>query len=207
MDEPVTAPLPGSPAAEAEVVAALRAGDEGAYERLLRQHLPRLLAAARRILGNEEDAQEAVQDAFLSAFKGLPGFDGSARLSTWLHRIAVNAALMKLRGRRRRPEVSIEALLPRFREDGHQADPPAPWQESAEGLLSRKETRALVRAAIDRLPESYRTVLLLRDIEEMDTEETAELLGVGAGVVKTRLHRARQALRSLLDPIVRGGDA
>lgn len=191
---------------EAALVAALRANDAVAYEALVRQHLPRLLVVTRRILGNEEDARDAVQDAFVSAFKSILTFDGAARLATWLHRIAVNAALMKLRSRKRRPEQSIEALLPRFLDDGHQADPPAPWSDNAHQLLARRETREQVRAAIDRLPESYRTVLLLRDIEELDTEETARLLGVNEGVVKTRLHRARQALRTLLDPLVRGDD-
>jgi RNA polymerase sigma-70 factor (ECF subfamily) len=192
---------------DTDLVTALRAGDDAAYERLVREHLPHLLAVARRILGNEADAHEAVQDAFLSAYKGLAGFDGAARLSTWLHRIAVNAALMKRRARQRRPETPIDPLLPRFLEDGHQAAPPAAWPMSAEDVLQRQEMRAIVRDSIDRLPESYRSVLLLRDIEELDTEETARLLGVSAGVVKTRLHRARQALRTLLDPHVRGGDA
>ena len=190
----------------AELVA-LRAGDSAAYERLVRTHGNWLLAVARRILHNEEDARDAVQEAFLSAFRGLAKFDGGSRLSTWLHRIAVNAALMRLRSKRRRPEASLEALLPRFVEDGHQIDPPAPWQETAEQLLSLQETRAIVRTKIDELPESYRTVLLLRDIEGIDTGETARLLGVTDGVIKTRLHRARQALRTLLDPHIRGGDA
>ena len=192
---------------EAELVAALRANDPAAYERLVRTHTPRLLALARRIVQNEEDAHDAVQEAFLSVFKSLTNFDGTAKLSTWLHRIAVNAALMRLRTKRRHPEASLDGLLPRFVEDGHQADPPAPWQETAEKLLERKETRTHVRDSIDQLPESYRTVLLLRDIEEMNTDETARMLGLTEGVVKTRLHRARQALRTLLDPHVRGGDA
>ena len=92
-------------------------------------------------------------------------------------------------------------------DDGHHLDPPAPWREGAEHLASREETRGLVLRAIDQLPESYRTVLLLRDIEELDTQETARSLGVSENVVKTRLHRARLALRALLDPVVRGGDA
>lgn len=191
---------------EQRLVAALRANDPEAYEYIVRTYLPQLLVVARRILGNEEDAREAVQDAFLSAFKGLSGFDGASRFSTWLHRIAVNAALMKLRAKQRRPEAGIDDLLPRFGEDGHQADPPSPWQESASQVLQRQEMRAQVRAAIERLPESYRTVLLLRDIEELDTEETARLLDVTPGVIKTRLHRARQALRTLLDPLMRGGE-
>jgi RNA polymerase sigma-70 factor (ECF subfamily) len=204
MDQPAATPDLGTE--EADLVAALRNNDAVAYEALVRQHLPRLLVVTRRILGNKDDARDAVQDAFVSAFKGIASFDGDSRLATWLHRIAVNAALMKLRSRRRRPEQSIESLLPRFLDDGHQADPPAPWADNAHDLLARRETREQVRAAIDRLPESYRTVLLLRDIEELDTEETARLLGVNDGVVKTRLHRARQALRTLLDPLVRGDD-
>ena len=196
-----------SPSVDEADLAALRANDADAYERLVRTQTPRLLAVTRRIVQNEEDARDAVQEAFLSAFKGLPNYDGTAQLSTWLHRIAVNAALMRLRTKRRRPEASLDALLPRFVEDGHQVDPPAPWQDTADVLSSRKETRAIVRASIDQLPESYRTVLLLRDIEGMDTAETSRTLGLTEGVVKTRLHRARQALRTLLDPHVRGGDA
>jgi RNA polymerase sigma-70 factor (ECF subfamily) len=147
-----------------------------------------------------------VQDAFLSAFKALPSFAEQARFSTWLHRIGVNAALMKLRGRQRHPERSISELLPTFLDDGHPAEPASPW-ESAETLLEREEIRALVRRSIDELPESHRTVLLLRDIEELDTEETAAQLGINAGTVKTRLHRARLALRTLLDCRLRGGSA
>lgn len=193
------------PPDEAVLLHGLRAQDALAFEQLVRLYCTRLLAVARRILRHEEDAQEAIQDAFLSAFKGIAGFDGTARLSTWLHRITLNAALMKLRSRQRHAEQPIDFLLPAFLEDGHQADPAAPWQESAAQLLERQETCELVRGCIDRLPDTYRTVLLLRDIEELDTEETARLLGVNPGVVKTRLHRARQALRTLLDPHFRGG--
>ncbi len=194
------------PEDEADLVAGLRAGDDIAYERVVRLFSPRLLAAARRILQNEEDARDAVQDTFLSAFRSLPSFEGQARFSTWLHRIGINAALMKLRSRKRRDERPVTDLLPRFLADGHPAEPAVEW-ESAETLLERQETQALVRRAIDELPESYRTVLLLRDIEELDTDQAAEQLGIAAGAVKTRLHRARQALRTLLDAHFRGGDA
>jgi RNA polymerase sigma-70 factor (ECF subfamily) len=108
-----------------------------------------------------------------------------------------NAALMKLRSRRRRPETSIDDLLPRFDEDGHFAEPVTAWDESA-GLLERHETRTMVRRAIAALPASHRTVLVLRDIEELDTDETAARLGITPNAVKTRLHRARLALRALL---------
>jgi RNA polymerase sigma-70 factor (ECF subfamily) len=164
------------------------------------------LLVPRRILGNEEDADDALQDAFLSAFKGIRQFQGRSQLGTWLHRIVMNAALARLRSRKRRPEKSIEALLPHFGEGEHQIDPPVPWKATPETTLHNQETRELVQRYIGQLPESYRIVLLLRDIEGLATEETAKILDTSTAVVKIRLHRARQALRSLLDPHFRRGD-
>jgi RNA polymerase sigma-70 factor (ECF subfamily) len=191
---------------EQELLTRLRSGDESAYAELVRSHGGRLLAVARRIVRNEADAQDVVQEAFLSAFRGLDGFSGQSRLGTWLHRIAVNAALMRLRRQERRADRPISDLLPRFSADDHQAEPAASWTPALEHLQTQ-ELRAMVRQAIDELPDSYRTVLMLRDIEELDTEETARQLQVSVGVVKTRLHRARQALRTLLDARFRGGHA
>lgn len=187
-------------AEDAGFIPALRAGDDAAFEKLVRLYGGRLYAVAKRFLHNEEEAHDAVQDAFLSAFRAIDRFEGHARLSTWLHRITVNAALMKLRTRRRKSEESIDELLPKFLEDGHRADPGPEWKQPAEELLQRKETRAVVRACIDQLPDNYRSVLLLRDIEARDTAETAQLLRLSPNAVKIRLHRARQALRALLDP-------
>jgi RNA polymerase sigma-70 factor (ECF subfamily) len=184
----------------------MQAGDEDAFEACVRTYCGRLLAVARRMLGNEEDAEDALQDAFASAFQGVARFHGLSSLGTWLHRIVVNAALSRLRRRERHPEQSIEGLLPHFGEGEHQLDPPAPWRAAPETGLQVQEARELVQACIGRLPESYRIVLLLRDIDGLDTEETARLLDTSPGVVKTRLHRARQALRTLLDPHFRGGD-
>ncbi len=187
---------------EAPLIARLRAGDDAAFEELVRAHGGRMLAVARRFLP-EEDARDAVQDAFVSVTRSIEKFEGNARLSTWLHRIVVNAALMKIRWRKRRPEDSIEELLPRFRDDGHQEQPASPWRESVQQTLERQEVRELVREKIAELPESYRAVLLLRDVEELDTQETADSLGITPNNVKVRLHRARQALRTLLDPHLR----
>ncbi|HEX6903739.1 MAG TPA: sigma-70 family RNA polymerase sigma factor [Thermoanaerobaculia bacterium] len=189
---------------ESLLLAELRAGSEAAFERLLREHGGRMLAVARRLVRNEEDARDAVQEAFVSAFRSLERFEGTSRISTWLHRIVVNCCLMKLRGRQRRPEEAIEDLLPRFQEDGHQMPASVDWSEPVDALLHRREICALVRQCIDRLPESYRTVLLLRDIEEVSTNEAATMLGVTENALKIRLHRARQALRTLLDPHLRG---
>ena len=209
--QPVEPPAYRRPASppddEGAFLAALRAGEERAYERLVLDYGGRMLAVARRILRSEDDARDALQEAYLLAFRALPRFEGHARISTWLHRIVVNAALMKIRGRKARPEEPIEPLLPTFLDDGHSAVCYSDWDEPADEMLERAETRAMVRAAIDELPESYRTVLVLRDIEELDTAEAAELLGVTANAVKIRLHRARQALRELIDRRLKASSA
>jgi len=194
----------GAFADETMLRARMQAGDDDAFEACVRAYSGQLLAVARRILSHEEDARDAVQDAFLAAFKGIGRFDGLSRISTWLHRIVVNAALSRLRTRQRRPEMSIEDLLPHFGEGEHQVDPPAPWKATSVAILQQQEMREVVRGCINRLPETYRIVLLMRDIEGLDTEETAQALGVNISVVKTRLHRARQALRELLAPHFRG---
>ncbi len=191
--------MPQTPTAQdsdSDLVARLKRGDDAAFEALVRTHTGRLLAVARRFLGNEEDAQDAVQEAFVRAFKAIHGFQERAQLHTWLHRIVVNAALTKLRERRRRPTESIDDLMPAYSADGHQLVETRDWSDA---VLERKETAGLVRNAIAMLPDQYRDVLVLRDIEERDTAEAAAILGTSSNVVKVRLHRARQALRTLLD--------
>jgi RNA polymerase sigma-70 factor, ECF subfamily len=188
---------------EQKLLERLRAREEQAYEELVRTYGGRLLAVARRFLPVEEDARDAVQDAFLSAFRSIDRFEGNAQLSTWLHRIVVNASLMKLRTRRRKPEQSIEELLPGYLEDGHLERPASPWRSEGLDPAEQEELRDLVLRSIHALPEGHRNVLLLRDIESLDTEEAAQLLEISPGAVKTRLHRARQALRELLEPHLR----
>jgi RNA polymerase sigma-70 factor (ECF subfamily) len=166
-----------------------------------------MLVVARRYLRSEDDARDAVQEAFVSAFRAIDRFEGGSLLSTWLHRIVVNAALMKLRTRKRKPEESIDDLLPGFLENGHLADPTPGWRAPADELLEGDENRRIVREAIEGLPEGHRTVLLLRDIEGFDTEQAAEKLGITTGAVKTRLHRARLALRGQLEPHFRRSDS
>jgi RNA polymerase sigma-70 factor (ECF subfamily) len=180
------------------LLASLRAGHEWAFETMVRLYGGRLLAVARRFTRNDDDAQDVLQSAYLSAFRALNDFEGTCLLSTWLHRIVVNTALMKLRSRRRKPEESIDALLPAFREDGHHVEQFSEWCAPAHRLMERKETRATVRACIEQLPENYRAVLILRDIEEHSTQEVAQLLSMTPTAVKVRLHRARQALSTLL---------
>jgi RNA polymerase sigma-70 factor (ECF subfamily) len=173
---------------EVELVARLRAGDNGAYEQLIRTHAGALTAVARRFFGDTAAATEAVQDTFVSAFKAMGDFEGTSKLGTWLHRIAVNACLLKLRGRKRGRLVALES-------DDHEARTAA-----SDDTISQAETCARVRECVEQLPEAYRTVIRLRDLEGLSTEETARHLGTSDGAVKTRLHRARQALKTILEP-------
>lgn len=180
---------------------ALRRQEAPAFEELVRANIGRLRGTARRLLRSESEADDAVQEAFIQAYQALPNFRGDASPATWLHRIVVNTSLMRLR--RRRPESlgDVDELQPRFAANGHLADPGIRWNdaEDLERLAERKETRDRVRRIIENLPEIHRTVLVLRDIEEMSTKETAELLDIGPSAVKTRLHRARLALKVRLE--------
>jgi RNA polymerase sigma-70 factor (ECF subfamily) len=184
---------------DADLLTRLRTGDAQAFERLVRTYCPRMLTVARRLLRCENDAADAVQEAFLAAWKSLDRFEGGSTLGTWLHRIVINAALMKLRSVKRRNELSIESMLPTFHDDGHRQNVREAWTTPAEALLQRQEMREMVRDKISMLSDDYRTVIMLRDIEELDTDATAQALGITAGAVKTRLHRARMALRELLE--------
>jgi RNA polymerase sigma-70 factor, ECF subfamily len=198
-DHSSQSPKPNGAGNERQLLAQLRAGEEDAFELVVQRFGGRMLATARRFLNNECDAQDAVQEAFTSALRALDKFNGDALLSTWLHRIVVNAALVQLRSKRRRREQPIETLLPRFDQDGEWIDEQVTWTDAAETILESRDSREMVRRCIERLPEKYRSVLLLRDIEELDTDEAAQSLSVTANTVKVRLHRARQALKTLIE--------
>jgi len=179
--------------AEAALLDRLRHGDQEAFEQLVCSCAGPLHATAMRLLRHQDDAAEAVQDALLLAFRSVDRFRGEARLLTWLKRIVINAALMKMR-KRRHHECSFEDLMPRFLPDGHRIEPPQrepPPDDDAERC-------AALRRLIDELPDAYRTVLLLRDVEGLDTAQTARAVGTTPGAVKVRLHRARLALRELI---------
>jgi len=195
------APDPQKTRGESRLVQALQAGEGSAFEELVRRHGPNLLAVARGIVRNDEDARDCVQEAFLSAYRSIARFEGRASLGTWLHRIVTNASLMKLRSHGRRPEVSIDPLLSHFDEYGFLEGPIHSNSASAEELLQRADTRKMVRGAIDQLPESYRTILVLRDIEGYSTDEVVELLEISRGAAKVRLHRARTALKNLIGSV------
>ena len=184
--------------AEPALLDGLRHGDPACCDRFVKENLGRMLAVARRLLHDEQEAHDAVQDAFIQAFRSIHAFRSGSTLATWLHRIVVNCSLMRIRKAGRRHEVPIDDLLPQFDDRGRFLQAFEPDSCSAETLLMREQERAEVRRCIGMLPEAYRVVMMLRDIEELDTEETARALGITINAVKLRLHRARQALTTLL---------
>jgi RNA polymerase sigma-70 factor, ECF subfamily len=187
---------------ETVLIERLRDGDSAALEMLMERYASRVYRVARGITRTDADAEEVVQDVFLTMARKIDSFEGRAALGTWIYRIAANAALLKRRGRRAELEVSLEEHLPTFKEDGHRegtrAYVTADWSQTPEAELLDGEARAILSRAIDRLPEAYRAVLVLRDVEELTNEEAARILGESVASVKSRLHRARMALREQL---------
>jgi len=156
-----------------------------------------MLAVASRYLPHPADAEDALQDALVNVVRSIAKFKRASSIETWLHRVVVNCALMSLRRRRRKPEASLdESAL-----EGAAASPWRSWPPaSAHAVVASAEMRGLVRRSVDRLPETQRAVLLLRDVDALELRAIAELLDVGLSTVKIRLHRARHALQHTLGP-------
>jgi RNA polymerase sigma-70 factor (ECF subfamily) len=195
---------PAADEGDEALAARAAAGEEPAFEELVSRYQARVYRLACRLTADEGDAKDVLQETFLAAYRGLPAFRGVSRFSTWLYRIATNAAMMQRRARARRPTESLEAFLPRFDADGaHTAEPPALRAASrADELLDRKLLAEKARAGLERLPDIYREAFVLRDLEEMTTEEVAELMGIDAAAVRQRVHRARLMLRGYLSDLV-----
>lgn len=189
---------------EAALVASAKGGDLRAFEELVQRYERKIFRLAQNITQNHEDAQDVVQDAFLKAFSHLDNFQGDSRFYTWLVRIAVNEALMKLR-KRRPGQVSLDDnieteddLMPREVED---------WGPTPEQRYAQSELHRILNEAIGSLDPGLRIVFQLRDVEEFSTEETAQTLRLSIPAVKSRLLRARLKLRQKLDPYFRRSDA
>ena len=184
---------------ELRLVEHLRRGDAAALETLMERYGSRVYRLAHGITRNEADAEEVVQDVFLSLFRKIDMFEGRAALGTWIYRVAANAALIKRRGKRFELEVPLEEQLPTFLADGHREGDRAwvlaDWSSTPEEKLLSTETRLALNRALDALPDHYRAALVLRDVEGLSNEEVAETLGESVPTVKSRLHRARMALR------------
>lgn len=181
---------------ESALVAAAKAGRQEAFAEIVERHSGTIYNLALRMMGNPQEAEEVMQEAFISAFRALPRFEGRSQLGTWLYRIAYNAALMRLR-QRRAPTFSLDEpwetdegeLVPRQFVD---------WTAVPDDVLLNKELRDALAAALETLPPTLRSVFVLRDIEGLSTAETAEALELTETNVKVRLHRARLALREKL---------
>jgi RNA polymerase sigma-70 factor (ECF subfamily) len=193
---------------ELVLVNAAKAGDVGAFEELVRRYDRNVFRIAQHITQNREDAEDVVQDAFLKAYENLPQFQMQSKFYTWLVRIAVNEALMKLR--RRRPErmVSLDEEV-RTEEDSMPREI-ADWSPNPEQQYNQAELKDILGKTIQGLPPSFRTVFVLRDVEGLSTEETAEALNLSIPAVKSRLLRARLQLRERLNKYFKarkGGDS
>lgn len=175
-------------------------GDVEAFESLVERHKDRLYGLALRMTRSEADAAEIVQDTFLAAYQNLTRFRGEAAFGSWVHRIAANNALMRLRHQRVVEAATEELLAPEFTERGSLAEvPEVDWSRRADEKVLDEELGRAIRQGTDALPEGYREVFLLKDVEGMSYEEIAEMMGISVPAVKSRLHRARLALREKID--------
>jgi len=177
-------------------------GDAGALEALMSRYGSRVYRLAYGITRSSADAEEIAQDVFLQLVRKGAEFEGRAAVASWIYRVTTNVALNKRRGKRREVETSLEDCLPAFEADGHRSGPRAflvaDWSARPDAELLSGEMRRVLEEAIGVLPEHYRAVLILRDVEELSNEEVAASVGDSVSAVKTRLHRARMALREIL---------
>ncbi|MBC8131713.1 MAG: sigma-70 family RNA polymerase sigma factor [Deltaproteobacteria bacterium] len=185
------------------LIARAKGGDFEAFETLITRYDDKVYRLAFRFMRNETEAKEIVQDTLLSVWRKLDTFKGDSQFGSWLFRVTANAALMRLRSQRRHAEVSTEDMPPGFLDNqqstfGQVTSQGENWARRPDDELQSEELRNQIQVAVDALPEIYRTVFLVRDVDGLSTEETAEALGLSIPTVKTRLHRARLALRDAI---------
>jgi RNA polymerase sigma-70 factor, ECF subfamily len=185
--------------AEAQLIRGVQAGDAAAFETLFKCYSLKVYRQAMHLLNNEAEAEEAMQEVFLTVYEKANTFRGDSAFSTWLYRLTVNTALSRLRRRQRRPEILMEDYLPRFQDDGHHlVRPVVDWSHNLESDLARKETQRLLQQAIEALRPTDKAVVVLSDLEGLSNQEIGEVLGLSVSAVKARLHRARLFLRGML---------
>jgi RNA polymerase sigma-70 factor (ECF subfamily) len=188
-----------SNAADQLLIERLQAGNAEAFTTLFQRYSARVSRQAMNLLGNEAETEEVVQEVFLTLYEKANTFRGAAALSTWLYRLTANAALSRLRRRKRRPEVSMDDYLPQFRDDGHHlVRPVVDWSQDVERCYATAELRQVLHEAIEALQPLDKAVLVLSDVEELSNREIGEILGLSVLAVKARLHRARLFLRGKL---------
>lgn len=195
------------PLSDEELVERVKAGDSEAFPQLVKKYNRRILRVGRNITNNDEDAEDVLQETFMKAYTHLNTFQGNSKFYTWLVRIAMNEALMKLRKRKGDKIVSLDEQLDTG-EDTITREI-AVWEGNPEDRFSQEELRSILDKTVTSLPESFRSVFMLRDVEELSTEETAEILNLSIPAVKSRLLRARLQLREKLTRVFKrkGEDA
>ena len=184
---------------EIDLVKRLKAGDEAALEKVFNLYSGKLYNVALRILKDQSDAEEVIQDVFMTAFRKADSFQGNSQFSTWLYRLTVNAALGRIRRSKKNQEVEYAEFLPKFQDDGHHAvQPVADWSDNLDEQYSKTETQELLAKALAQLKAVDKTVIVLSDLEGLSDKEIADATGLTVSAVKTRLHRARLFLRGKL---------
>jgi RNA polymerase sigma-70 factor (ECF subfamily) len=193
-------PVAGTNGSEVHSVVEGAAPETMTEEEIFRKYAPRIYSLARRMLGNNADAEDVTQDVFVKVLRNLPMFRGEAAFSTWLYRIAVNTALNYRRKKAKRKTYSVAEPFWEFAENGDHRNPVRRWAPDPEQLTLDREAHQMIEKAIGQLPELYRDAYLLADVEGLSNADIAEILELSAAAVKSRLHRARLLMRNLLAP-------
>ncbi|MFZ5439129.1 MAG: RNA polymerase sigma factor [Myxococcota bacterium] len=183
---------------DSELLARAQAGDVSAFEGLVERHRSRVYGLALRMLNSQDDAAEVLQEAFLSAYRNLPNFRGDSQFGSWVYRIAANHALMRLRHRKVVSQVEAPLEEPAFNDRGSLVDEVADFKDAERDAMDG-ELRRAIEEATARLGDEYREVFVLKDLEGLSYEEISELVGASVPAIKSRLHRARLALRAAID--------
>jgi len=177
----------------------MRSGDDQAFDAIFRRYVNKVYRQIHRLIGNDAETEEIVQEVFLAVYQKCQSFRGESAFSTWLYSLATNACLTRLRKRKRIKEISLDGFLPRYRDDGHHhVRPVFNWSDEVEFRLEKDEVRELLQNAIDQLPPAEKAVIVLSDVEGVPDREIGEALGLSIPAVKARLHRARLFLRGKL---------
>ncbi len=183
---------------EERLVKDLQAGKTGSFEQLANLYQKKIYALSFNLTRNTTDSQDVTQEVLLTLFRKGHTFQGKSAFSSWVYRITLNASYMRLRSRKKEPNISIDELLPSFNSSGFQQEKIQDWSENTESLLFENETRDVIQKAVDLLPEKEKVVFILRDVEGLSTEKVSNILELTIPAVKSRLHRARLFLRKKL---------
>jgi RNA polymerase sigma-70 factor (ECF subfamily) len=185
-------------ATEEILVKEFQEGNLEAYDQIAERYQKKIYGLSFNLCRNQMDAQDVTQEVLLTLYKKINTFQGKSAFSSWVYRITLNATYMKLRSKKKEPNLSLDDLMPSFNGSGFHQEKIQDWSESTESLLFTNETREIIQKAVDLLPEKEKVVFVLRDVDGLSTEKVSEILELTIPAVKSRLHRARLFLRKKL---------